>query len=178
MSLTNKNFRILFVTAVILLVVTLLWLSISALAQTAPQTETTKTDDRKAAQQTVLQPVLTEYKGIKIGMTAQEVRDKFDKKPKIDDKDGFYYVFSDEEAAQIRLDKNKRVRLIAVTYSGGDAPKYEDVFGTDVPLKEGENGKIYKMMRYPQAGYWVAYSRTAGDKPVITVTMQKMRGAK
>lgn len=25
-----------------------------------------------------------------------------------------------------------------------------------------------------QAGYWVSYNRTAGDKPIVTITMQKM----
>ena len=131
-------------------------------------------------QKAVLQPVMTDYKGIKIGMTADEVRDKLDTKPKVSDKDGYYYVFSDEESAQITLDKNKKVRVISIMYSGKDtsAPKYEDVFGADVPVAEKPSGRIYNLVRYPAAGYWVAYNRSAGDSPTTTVTMQRMRGAK
>jgi len=27
-------------------------------------------------------------------------------------------------------------------------------------------------VRYPKAGYWVSYNRTAGNSPMITITMQ------
>jgi hypothetical protein len=30
------------------------------------------------------------------------------------------------------------------------------------------------MVRYAQAGYFVVYSRTAGDSPLVTVAMQKI----
>ncbi len=30
------------------------------------------------------------------------------------------------------------------------------------------------MTHYPQAGYWVAYSRTPGDSPLVMITMQKL----
>jgi hypothetical protein len=124
----------------------------------------------------VLQPVFTEYKGITIGMTADEVRDKIDKKPKIEDNDGFYYVFSDDEAMQIVLDENKKVKVISVIYSGGNtnAPTYEAVFGKNVPLEQGADGRVYKLIRYPESGFWVAYSSGAGDKPTVTVTIQKL----
>lgn len=144
-------------------------------------TETAKSAAAMAesTQKTVLQPVITNYKGIKIGMTADEVRDKLDTKPKVADKDGFYYVFSDDESAQITLDKNKKVRVISATYSGKDnVPKYKDVFGKDVPLTEKPSGRIYKLVRYPASGYWIAYNRSAGDSPRTTVTMQKMRQVK
>ena len=38
----------------------------------------------------------------------------------------------------------------------------------------GADGRLYKLVRYPTAGYWVAYSRTTGDAPVVSVTMKKM----
>ena len=126
----------------------------------------------------VMMPVLQNYKDIKIGATADDVRDKLGK-AKIDDKDGFFYQF-DDEMAQIRLDKAKKVRVISITYlsDNKNTPKFEDVFGTDVKAEPGADGMIYKLVRYPEAGYWVAYSRTAGDKPMVTVTMQKMRTVK
>ncbi len=171
MALTERNFRISFFTAFVLLVATILWLTISALAQT----ETTKINSRK----TETQPVFTHYKEIKIGTTAEEVRDKLGK-AKIDDQDGFFYEISDEEMAQIRVDKNKKVRLISVTYldKSKTTPQYTDVFGADAIEAAQPDGSVYKLVRYPQAGYWVAYSRTAGDEPTVTVTMQKMRTVK
>ncbi len=166
-----------------LVVVLLFWLTTAAFGQTTEtkpnemttQTEMQKTETPKA----VMMPVLQNYKEVKIGMTADDVRDKLGK-AKIDNKDGFFYQIDDDELAQIRLDKDKKVRLIAITYMSDNknAPKFEDVFGTDVKAEPNADGKIYKLVRYPEAGYWVAYSRTAGDKPTVTVTMQKMRKAK
>jgi hypothetical protein len=46
------------------------------------------------------------------------------------------------------------------------------VLGTELQAKP--DGSMYQLNRYPEAGYWVSYNRTAGDKPIITITMQKM----
>jgi hypothetical protein len=46
------------------------------------------------------------------------------------------------------------------------------VLGTEIEVKP--DGSIYKLLRFPKAGYWVSYSRTAGDAPLITITMKKM----
>jgi len=32
---------------------------------------------------------------------------------------------------------------------------------------------MYQRLDFPKAGYWVAYSRTAGDEPLTIITMQK-----
>jgi hypothetical protein len=67
------------------------------------------------------------------------------------------------------------VKAIAITYSGDDhnAPTSQAVLGEEIQAKP--DGSVYELKRYPAAGYWVAYSRTAGDKPVITVTVQKLQ---
>jgi len=122
----------------------------------------------------ISQPVMTEYKSVKIGTGADEVRDKLGK-AEIDDEDGFYYRFSDEEFVQIRIDTNNKVHLISVTYSGENAPKFTDVFGEETKAEAKPDGSVYRLVRYPKVGYWVAYSRTAGEKPTITVTMQKLQ---
>lgn len=166
-----------------LVVVLLFWLTTAAFGQTTetkpnemtPPTEMQKSETPKAA----MMPVLQNYKEVKIGATADDVREKLGK-AKIDNKNGFYYVIDDDEMAQIRLDKDKKVRLISITYTSDNknTPKFEDVLGAGVKAEPGVNGKIYKLVNYPEAGYWVAYSRTAGDKPTVTVTMQKMRKMK
>lgn len=136
---------------------------------TKPQT--TPVVEEKA----ILQPVFTDYKNIKIGMMADEVKDNLGK-AKLEDKDGFYYIFSDKESVQIVLDKNKQVRVISVTYSENNekTPKYEDVFGQETAVVTKPDGSIYNLVRYPDAGIWVAYSTTVGENPTVTITIQKM----
>jgi hypothetical protein len=65
------------------------------------------------------------------------------------------------------------VIAISVDYFGGDAkaPSPSEVLGEE--LKAKPDGSIYQLKRYPDAGYWVSYNRTAGEKPIITITMQK-----
>jgi hypothetical protein len=48
------------------------------------------------------------------------------------------------------------------------------VFGSDVEAKP--DGSVNKMIRYPKAGYLISYLRTAGDEPMIVITVQKMQG--
>jgi hypothetical protein len=43
-----------------------------------------------------------------------------------------------------------------------------------VELQAKPDGSMYELKRYPDAGYWVSYNRTAGDKPIVTITMQKI----
>jgi hypothetical protein len=138
------------------------------------QTATTQVADKKS-ETPVLMPVLIDYKGVKIGTTAEEVRDKLGK-AKIDNKDGFFYE-GDDEIVQIRVDGNKKVRFVSVTYSdkNENTPKHADVFGAEAQVPTKPDGSIYNLIDYPEAGYWVAYSRTAGEKPTVTVTMQKLR---
>ena len=118
-------------------------------------------------------PITSIYKELKIGASADEVR-RLLGEAQIDDKDGFFYDL-DSEVVQIRLDPQGTVRLIAVTYADGspNAPKYADIFGAEQPAIKPD-GSIYELVRYPEAGYWIAYSKTAGDKPTVTVTMQKL----
>jgi len=33
---------------------------------------------------------------------------------------------------------------------------------------------MHKMIRFPKAGYWLSYSRTAGNSPLITITIKKI----
>ena len=63
---------------------------------------------------------------------------------------------------------------ISIDYFAGDtsAPSPEAVLGVDIQAKA--DGSMYQLNRYSQAGYWVSYNRTAGDKPIVTITMQKM----
>jgi hypothetical protein len=176
----KEAYGIPYLAAFVIILAVVLLSTITGVGQTntVSQTEsrTTVVQDEKPA---ALQPVFTEYKGVAIGMTADEVRDKIDNKPKLEDKDGFYYVFSDNEAMQIVLDENKKVKVISIIYSGenSNTPTYEAVFGKEVPLEPGTDGRVYNLVRYPQSGFWVAYSKGAGENPTVTVTIQKLWNA-
>ncbi len=119
-----------------------------------------------------LQPRWADYKGVRIGTGMDEVRDVLDglkEKGKVQD----LFVISDSETGQVFYDEEGKVKAIAVNYFDSQkAPNVLAVFGEEVQAKA--DGSLYKLVRYPDAGYWVAYSRTAGDAPLVTVTIQKM----
>lgn len=125
------------------------------------------------AAKAVAEPLFRDYKGVQIGMSADEVRAKLGKpEEKSDGMD--FFVFSDKERARVYYQDGKASAVIA-TYMGkdNDAPTPLAVLGTDIEAKP--DGSLYRMMTYPQAGYWVAYSRTPGDTPLVMITMQKSR---
>jgi hypothetical protein len=117
-------------------------------------------------------PVFTEYRGVMIGMMAEEVRSKLDELKKGDGQD--YLIFSESESAQIYYDDKGKVTAISIDYFGGNSTAPSPVAVLGVGLQAKADGSMYQLNRYPEAGYWVSYNRTAGDKPTITITMQKM----
>lgn len=126
--------------------------------------------------ETLRGPKFTEYKGVRIGMSADEARQKLGK-AKDKDKTQDLYVFSDNESAQVFYDDKQLVYAISIDYTGKEAsPAPTDIFGQDVTPKA--DGSIYQMQQYADAGYWVSYNRTAGNSPVVTVTMQRLPGSK
>ena len=129
--------------------------------------------NRAPAEDPENQPVFTEFKGVRIGMSADESRKKLgsprDKSPEQD-----FYIFNDTQTVQVFFDKAGSVTAISIDFMSGanSVPSAKDVLGTDAEKKA--DGSVYKMLRYPKAGYWVSYSRTAGDSPTTTITMQKI----
>ncbi len=116
-------------------------------------------------------PLFTDYRGVKIGMSADEVRGKLDQIKKGESQD--FLVLSDQESAQIYYDSQGKVTAISIDYfNNGKAPSPDAVLGVSIQAKA--DGSMYQLNRYPEAGYWVSYNRTAGDKPIVTITMQKM----
>ena len=118
-------------------------------------------------------PLYSDYKGVKLGMSAGDVRKKLGR-PKDAGKEQDFFVFSDTERARVYYDDKGNASAIIVTYIGksGNAPPPETILGAR--LDANADGSMYKLVQYPKAGYWIAYSRTAGDEPLTMVTMQKM----
>ena len=120
------------------------------------------------------QPLLREYRGVALGMTAQEVRLKLGE-PAVKSDEQDFYNFSETESAQVFYDASGSVTAVSAQFSGGSAasaPTPKTLFGADEPSKA--DGSVYKLVRYLRAGCWVSYSRTAGDQPLVTVSMQKI----
>jgi hypothetical protein len=115
------------------------------------------------------------YKGVMIGLTADEARRKLgDPRDKSDTQD--FYVYGERESAQVYYDKNGKVSLVSVSFVGEveGIPTPQQVFGEPIDAKP--DGSIYKMVRYPKLGYWISYNRTAGEDPIVTITVQKLPG--
>jgi hypothetical protein len=118
------------------------------------------------------QPLYTDYKGVRLGMTAQEARIKLGE-PTLKSDEQDYFVLSDKETAQIGYDVTHKVIVISVDYpSGVGAPDPRAVVGSDLELVR--DGSLYKVVRYENQGFWVSYSRTAGPVVIVTITIQKM----
>jgi hypothetical protein len=113
-----------------------------------------------------------EYRGVQLGMISDEVRKKLgDPKDKGEEQD--FWVFNEEETAQIVYDKTHKVITISADFMNTTkAITAKQVFGADIEAKA--DGSMYKMVRYPKAGYWLSYNRTGGATPLITITLQKM----
>jgi len=131
-----------------------------------------QTTPKRAALVPEEEPVFHEYRGVKIGWVADEVRKKLGSPANKGDEQDFY-VFGEKETAQVLYDKGQ-VTAISVDFMNGakEVITPQQVFGTDFDAKP--DGSKYKLVRYPKAGYWVSYSRTAGDTPIITVTIQRL----
>jgi len=118
------------------------------------------------------QPLYTQYKGVQLGMTADEARAKLGT-PALKESDQDYYVFSENETAQIVYDAAHKVVTISVDYVGGiGAPDYKAVVGGE--LEKSINGSMYRAVRYESLGFWVSFNRTTGTVTTVTVTIQKI----
>jgi outer membrane protein assembly factor BamE (lipoprotein component of BamABCDE complex) len=113
------------------------------------------------------------YRGIQLGMTADEVRQKLGE-PQDKGTEQDFYVFNESETAQIVYDKSQKVVTISADFlsTAPDVLTVRQVLGSNVEAKP--DGSVYKLVRFPKAGYWLSYNRTSGASPMTTVTLQKI----
>jgi hypothetical protein len=119
-------------------------------------------------------PAFSDFKGVSIGMRADEARKKLGN-PREKGVEQDFYMFGDNQAVQVFYDKGGAVNAISIDFmSGANAiPSCKDVLGAEAEKKA--DGSVYRLIRYPKVGYWVSYSRTAGTDATVTVTMQKIQ---
>lgn len=147
--------------------------SVVAVANAQQSAQQSAQEQQPGAPAASATPLYREYKGVRLGMSADEVREKLGR-PKETAKDQELFVASDAERARVYYDAAQKATAIISTYIGkaSNAPTPEAVLGAAVEAKP--DGTVYKLVQYPEAGYWVAYSRTAGDEPLTIITMQAM----
>jgi len=94
---------------------------------------------QQALSQAQVKPIYSEYKGVSIGTKADDARAKLGApKDKSDTQD--YYVFSDNESAQVLYDTDHTVRVISINYIGklDTAPTPKAVFGSEVTTNNNQ----------------------------------------
>src|SRR6185369_13522116 len=120
------------------------------------------------------QPIFTDYRGVQIDCPAEDVRKKLGN-PADKGEEQDFYIFNEKETAQILYDKaTHKVVTISVDFANGASGVItpQQVFGADIEAKP--DGSKHKLVRYPKSGFWISYSRTAGDTPIVSVTIQKL----
>jgi hypothetical protein len=119
-------------------------------------------------------PAFSDFKGVSIGTRTDEARKKLGN-PRDKSAEQDFYMFGDNEAVQVFYDKAGAVSAISIDFmSGAHAiPSCKEVLGAEAEKKP--DGSVYKLIRYPKVGYWVSYSRTAGDSAIVTIVMQKIQ---
>ena len=153
-----------YITTVLVLAMAVFIFAANALAQKTPAASIDKAVNQE--------PLYTDFRGVKLGMTPEDVRAKIGD-PVVKDAEMDYFVLSDTVTAQVVYDAAHKVRMISVDYANGaGAPDYRNVVGTELTTKP--DGSAYAMIRYESRGFWVSYSRTAGTVMVVTVTIQRI----
>jgi len=118
----------------------------------------------------VQQPLYREYRGVRLGMTAAQVRAKLGE-PALKSDEQDFYLISASETAQIAYDAAQKVITISTDYSGGaGAPDYKSVVGEGL-LLERPNGSLFRMVMYDSERFWVSYSKSATTLPIVTITI-------
>ena len=124
------------------------------------------------AEPTQGEPPFHAYKGVSIGMAADEARKLLGNPTDRDDKQEVFAI-SDDESCQVYYDAAKKVSAVSITYFSTKAvPAPKSVLGEEPEAKP--DGSFSKLIRYPKAGFWVSYTRTSGDSPMTIIAMQKM----
>jgi hypothetical protein len=118
------------------------------------------------------QPLYREYRGVRLGMTAEEARAKLGVPAMKSDEQDFY-VFSANETAQLVYAEQKVVTISTDYTSGIGAPDYKSVVGEG--LLQRPDGSLFRMVLYDSERFWVSYNKSISAVPVVTITIGKMK---
>ena len=118
----------------------------------------------------VQQPLYREYRGVRLDMTAAEVRAKLGA-PALKSDEQDFFVISANETAQIAYNAAQKVMTISTDYAGGaGAPDYRSVVGEGMLLQRPD-GTLFKMVMNDAERFWVTYTRSATTPSIVTITI-------
>ena len=118
----------------------------------------------------VQQPLYREYRGVRLDMTAADVRAKLGE-PALKSDEQDFFIISANETAQIAYNAAHKVTTISTDFSGGvGAPDYRSVVGEGMLLQRPD-GTLFKMVMYDAERFWVTYSKSATTSPIVTITI-------
>ena len=121
----------------------------------------------------IQQQLYREYRGVRLNMTAVEVRAKLGEPAMKSDEQDFY-ILSANETAQIAYDAAHKVITISTDYTGGvGAPDYKTVVGEG--LLEKPDGSLFRIVFYNSERFWVSYNKSSSEVPVVTITIGTMK---
>lgn len=121
----------------------------------------------------IKQPLYREYRGVRIGMTAEQARAKLGA-PTLKSVEQDFYVFLTSETAQIAYDAEQKVVTISTDYAGGiGAPDYKSVVGEG--LLQRPDGSVFRMVMYDSERLWVSYNKSSAMVPTVTITIGVMK---
>src|SRR5215204_4182850 len=118
------------------------------------------------------QPLYREYRGVRLGMTAEEARAKLGVPAMMSDEQDFY-VFSANETAQLGYAEQKVVTISTDYTSGIGVPDYKSVVGEG--LLHRPDGSLFRMAIYDSEHFWVSYNKSASVVPTVTITIGTMK---
>jgi len=120
------------------------------------------------------QPAFHEYRGVQLGMSTADVRKKLGA-PRDKSAEQDFFVFNENETAQVIYDKTEKVITISADFMSPNsaAPSAKDILGAEIEAKP--DGSMHKLVRFPKAGFWLSYSRTGGADAVVTIQLQKIQ---
>jgi len=171
MRYSTEQHRIGFVELTYFLIAALLLLLLGVVAKGQGRAPAVKA---ARAHSEIQQPLYTEYRGVRLGMTAAEARAKLGE-PVMKSNEQDYFVLPPNETTQIVYDASQKVMTISTDYAGGvGAPDYKAVLG-DGMLLQRPDGSLFRMEQYPSARMWVSYNKSATAVPVVTITIQVMK---
>ena len=163
-----ENPRISVTEVIIFLIGVLLLLALARVVATGQTAAAGARAARTAVQ--VQQPLYREYRGIRLGMTATEVRAKLGE-PSLKSDEQDYFVISANETAQFAYNTAQRVVTISTDYTDGvGAPEVRNVVGDGLLLNRPD-GSLFRMVMYDSERFWVSYNKTATTPMIVTITI-------
>lgn len=149
----------------------LLLLLAAVVSKGQTQTQATRSVGAQVQNQ---QQAYREYRGVRLGMTAVEVRAKLGE-PALKSDEQDFYVLSPNETAQIAYNAATKVSTISTDYTSGvGAPDYKTVVGEGL-LQQRPDGSLFRMVFYESNGFWVSYNKSNSNVPVVTITIGTIR---